>query len=79
MPTSLNYRDLYTAIDKLRLENNAGQAEIAHKLEAFIKEEYIPLRDKVNQMWIWGTIAVGIASFLANLILPIVTKAFWGK
>lgn len=79
MPTSLNYRDLYTAIDKLRLENNAGQAEIAHKLDSFIRDEYLPLRDKVNQMWIWGTIAVGIASFLANLILPIVTKAFWGK
>lgn len=79
MPTSLNYKDLYQAIDQLRLENNAGQEKIVLKLESFIKDEYIPLRDKVNQMWIWGTVAVGIASFLANLILPIVTKAFWGK
>ena len=79
MPTSLNYKDLYQAIDQLRRENNEGQAHIAQKLDAFIKDEYTPLRDKVNQMWIWGTIAVGVASFLANLILPIVTKAFWGK
>lgn len=79
MPKTIDYQTLYQAIDKLRLENNQGQEKIAGKLESFIKEEYLPLRDKVNQMWIWGTIAVGIASFLANLVLPIVTKAFWGK
>ena len=79
MPTSLNYKDLYQAIDQLRRENNEGQAQIANKLESFIKEEYTPLRDKVNQMWIWGSISVGIASLLTNMFIPMVVKAFLGK
>ena len=79
MPTSLNYKDLYLAIDQLRRENNEGQAHIAQKLDAFIKDEYTPLRDKVNQMWIWGTISVGIASLLANVFIPMAVKAFTGR
>ena len=77
--TQLNYRDLYEAINQLRQENNACQAEIAHKLEAFIKDEYMPLKDKVNQMWIWGTISVGLTSLLANTVMPIVVKALTTK
>lgn len=75
----INYKDLYQAIDQLRRENNDGQAQIALKLDVFIKEEYIPLRDKVNQIWIWGTISVGIASLLANIFIPMAISAFTGK
>lgn len=80
MPTTqLNYKDLYQAINQLRMENNAGQQEIAHKLETFIKEEYMPLRDRVNQMWIWGSISVGIASLLANFLVNMASKALAGQ
>ena len=79
MPKTIDYQTLYQAIDKLRLENNAGQEKIADKLESFIKDEYTPLRDKVNQMWIWGTISVGVESVFVNVFVQMVVKAFTGK
>jgi hypothetical protein len=79
MPQSITYRDLYQAIDQLRIENNAGQREISNKLDAFIKEEYVPLRDRVNQLWIWGTIAVGVASLIANFAVGMVSRVLAGK
>lgn len=78
MPTSLNYKDLYQAIDQLRRENNQGQQEIANKLELFIKDEYTPLRDKVEKIWIYGSIAIAIASILANYTIGWVAKALAG-
>ncbi len=78
MPKSIDYKDLYNAINELRLENNAGQEKIANKLELFLKDEYFPLKGKVEKIWIYGSIAVGIASILANYTIGWVTKALAG-
>jgi len=77
--TSITYKDLYNAIDQLRRENNEGQQRIVNSFEQFQEKQFTPLKEKVDQMWIWGTITIGTVSIVMNYIFPAIVKAIIGK